>query len=745
MLSSPKYVSVILDVSIHKALDYSVPDELSQRIKKGLRVEVIVRGRIQKGYVFELKNETSYKNVLPLVGIVSDQEFISEELFELGLFMSRYYAAPLSSVFRTMLPAILRKNGKHKEQLFITPLKSKEELKKYVEKIRNINSSQADVLDQMLKADKGLLLSKLLEETKGSRSPIDTLVKKGYLSISKVRIDRSPLINQEYFKVSPKKLNPEQKMAFDRISKSIDENIFETHLLFGVTGSGKTEVYLQAIDLALKKNKGVIMLVPEISLTAQTIERFRSRFEGHIAILHHALSDGERFDEWNKIQKGEASIVIGARSAIFSPVRNLGLVIIDEEHESSYKQTDESPCYHARDIAVMRGKITHSTVILGSATPSIESFTNATSGKYTLSKLSTRANERDLPEIHVVNMNEEFEKNKGYTNFSDKLLRAIKKRIEAHEQVILFLNRRGYHTTLFCEGCELPVKCQHCDVALTFHKQEHHLSCHLCNYTLTPPPVICPICQKERPMKYKGVGTEQIEKALHAIFPDIKTVRLDHDTTRHKGSHEMLLREFGAQKADIMIGTQMIAKGLHFPNVTLVGVLNSDSGLNIPDFRASETTFQLITQVAGRAGRGEMKGEVIIQTRMPENMAITLSQKQDYENFYREEISIRKIFNYPPFCNFAKFTFSGKDQKKTLQVAEEFRLKIASKLPQNFEIHPIIPSGHAKVKDYFRFQFLIKGKGIFPISDALESINVKQSVPSSVKLLIDINPTSTFF
>lgn len=736
---------MILDVAIQKTLDYGVPEDLADKVRQGLRVEVPVRGHLKKGYIFAVKSNSDFERILPIHSIISDQEFVTDDLFQLAIFMAKYYCTSLRNVFKVLLPAIVRKDTKHKEQLFVMRAKTKDELKELCENLRNKNSPQADVLDVLLQVKKGILLSELLEKTGGSKSPVVTLAKKGYLLLDIVRVDRSPLLNEEYFKVLPKKLNDDQAKALEKIVSGLDENAYLTHLLFGITGSGKTEVYLQAIDHALKINKGTIMLVPEISLTAQTIERFRSRFEGKIAILHHLLSPGERYDEWHKIRNGDAQIVIGARSAIFSPVKNLGLIIVDEEHENSYKQTDEAPCYHARDIAVMRGKINSCSIILGSATPSIETFTNAKKNKYILSKLTTRANEAFLPNIQIVNMQDEYKKNSGFTNFSNVLLNGIKSRMERGEQTILFLNRRGYHTTLFCEPCQNAIKCAHCDAALTFHKNEHHLSCHLCGFSLSPPPTICPTCKVSHPMKYRGVGTEQIEKSLHAILPNVRTIRLDRDTTRHKGSHQKLLREFGSAKADVMIGTQMIAKGLHFPAVTLVGILNSDASLNFPDFRSSENTFQLITQVAGRAGRGEIPGEVIIQTKMPDNTTIQLSKTQDFEKFYNEEIAIREMFNYPPFTNMAKIVFSGKIQEKTENTAEKFRSHLIRNLPASFEINPVIPSGHAKIKDHFRYQFLIRGQGIYRISEALENLSKNNLIPSDVKLFIDINPVSSFF
>lgn len=597
----------------------------------------------------------------------------------------------------------------------------------------------------MLSVKKGMLLSKLLEETKGSRSTVNALAKQGFLILDTVKIDRSPLTNEEYFQTKPKTLNHEQAEALSKIVKSLNQQHFETHLLYGVTGSGKTEVYLQAIDNALKGDKSTIMLVPEISLTSQTIERFRSRFEEKIAILHHRLSAGERNDEWHHIRTGKAKIVVGARSAIFSPVVNLGLIIVDEEHEQSYKQNDRYPCYQARDIAVMRGKFTNSTVVLGSATPSLESYYNAQKGKYTLSVLNQRAEVASLPEVTIVDMRKEFEKSKGWTHFSEALLNGIEKRVEQGEQTILFLNRRGYHTVLICQKCQHSIKCAHCDVSMTFHLGDNLLSCHLCGYQIAPPPKQCPGCRGESPLKFRGAGTEQIERALHAIFPTIRTLRIDADTTKHKGSHQKLLRDFGRGKADVLIGTQMIAKGLHFPEVTLVGVLNSDSGLNIPDFRASETTFQLITQVAGRSGRGVIPGKVIIQTSIPDNATIQYAARQDFVGFYQEEISVREVFRYPPFCHIAKIVFSGENAKQTQEVAEQVRQVLIQRLSSQFEFNLLVPCGYTKVKDHYRYQFLLRGPTMYPLNQALQELEKAHPLPRKVKLFVDVNPSSTFF
>lgn len=744
-LAFPKYASVILDLALDKSLDYGIPTELLPKVQCGSRVEVPVRGKMYQGYVVGLKETPEFTAVKPLSRVLSEDVLITEELFKLALWMAKYYCTPLRQVLKTIVPAPLRSNMRAKEQLFVMRAKTREQLQEHCIKIRNSSSKQADVLDVMLTVKSGILLSELLERTQGSRSPVDTLVKQGFLALDIIRVDRSPLVDAHYLPTKPKVLNPEQAAAFEKITKSLEESQFETHLLHGVTGSGKTEIYLQAIEKALQMGKGSIVLVPEIALTAQTIERFHSRFDTNIAILHSRLSAGERFDEWNRIRRSEARIVIGARSAIFSPVPHLGLIIVDEEQENAYKQNEEMPCYHARDVAVMRAKMEKATVVLGSATPSLESYHNAQTGKYKLSTLQVRADAANMPKVTIVDMAQEYAKAQGFTSFSELLLDGIKKRIEKGEQTILFLNRRGYHTSLVCQQCREALKCRDCDSALTFHKGENTLACHLCDFTLSPPPSCCPKCRSPSTMKFRGVGTEQVEKALHAVLPEVRTLRVDGDTTRHKGSHQKLLRAFATGKADVLIGTQMIAKGLHFPSVTLVGVLNSDSSLNIPDFRASETVFQLLTQVSGRAGRGAIAGEVIVQTIMPGNRTIQLASRHDFESFYAEEIVIRQAFCYPPSMQMAKLLFSGADQAQVLAVAEKYFQSMRRKLPQPFAVTPVVPAGHFKIKNRYRYQFLMRGPSIGPINQALGATQQEIAHSRAVSLRIDINPTSTFF
>lgn len=730
--------SILLEVSIDKALDYAIPHTLADQIQKGVCVQVPLRGKTAQGFVVAVKEQSEVANPRPIEKALSNGPVLTLELFELAVWLARYYMCPLGKVLKTMLPSGVRKNTAEKLQMKVYRLKTPKELREACIELRQKAPKQAELLDTMLMAPKeGLFLSEL----KASPSCIKALVEKGLIAVEKVLLDESPF--DDYFKSKPKTLNHEQKEALERISETIEQRTFKTHLVFGITGSGKTEVYLQAIDKALAKGLGVILLVPEIALTQQTIQHFKSRFDVPLAVLHHRLSDGERSRMWKDIQTGVARICIGARSSIFCPMPDLGLIIVDEEHEPSYKQTDDSPCYHARDVAVMRAKLANCACLLGSATPSLESYYNALNGKYTLSVLTKRPEKSQLPAVEIVDMKREFAKAKGITSFSELLLHKIEERKAKGEQTILFLNRRGYHTIMSCTKCGNSVKCQHCDATLTYHKEEKYISCHLCGFTARPPSC-CPSCRSHDVIKYQGVGTEKVEAMLHGIFPGIRTVRVDADTTKHKGSLDKLLMEFRSGKAEVLIGTQMVAKGLHFPQVTLVGVLNCDASLNIPDFRSQENVFQLITQVAGRAGRGQQPGEVIIQTALPEQPTIQQAAKQDYLAFYNDEIATRKAFGFPPFCKIVKFLFTAKNEVRLQEKAGAFRDNLVRQLPETFICHPLVPSGHAKIKDYFRMQFLVRGPSIAPIAHAIEQADRTMPLASSVQRFIDVDPTHTF-
>lgn len=739
------YAHVILDIAIEKPLTYKIPDHLINLATEGVRVEVPVRGRGEKGTILNIDtNPPSYPTLL-ISKILNEDKLITDDLFALATWMKDYYCTNMQKIFKLIIPNSIRKEIKEKTQVLIDLAITKKQVLDYLPDLLIKNPSQALVIELLLKSKKPLFLSDLLRELKISKSPIDSLIKKKILISKQGLIDRSDLVFcHDYFKTKPKQFNEEQQKAFNEIDKSLTASLFQVHLLFGITGSGKTEVYMQLIQKALDQKKGVIILVPEVALTTQLIEKFLARFDKKIAVLHHRLSLGERLDSWNNIHQNKAPIVIGPRSAIFSPLQNLGLIIVDEEHDSSYKQNDEAPAYHGRDVAIMRAKINHCPIVLGSATPSFESYYHAQQKKYQLNSISQRVPGAKLPDVFIVDMKIECQKQGRFTYFSQELLRGIEKRYELGEQTILFLNRRGYHTHLLCKNCSWIHKCPHCDLSLTYHRKEEVLTCHLCNYSAKKPQA-CPECKNRDHFEFKGYGTEQIERALKAILPNIRTLRIDKDTTQRKNSHETLLKEFRSGKADVLIGTQMITKGLHFPSVTLVGIISIDGSLQIPDFRSSERVFQMITQVAGRSGRSFLSGEVIIQTYLPDNKTIQFAAKQDFVSFYQEEIEMRSLFKYPPFYRIGKIIFSCAEEKNGLTIATEVRKNLLNLLPNEYEISPIIPCGYARVKDQFRIQFFIKGKQIYPISSAIKKAFQSTPLLKGVSIFIDIDPLFTFF
>ncbi|MCH9631877.1 MAG: Primosomal protein N' [Chlamydiae bacterium] len=741
--SYKRYASVLLDLGLKNSFSYGIEEKYLDQLEKGMCVKVPLRGVLQTGIVVEFSSKCPYKKVLPIHSIVSEKTLMTPELFKLAQWVSQYYHTPLARTLKLFFPKSVRKGMGHKKQQVVIRKKSLEELRQICMSVRLKKPKQAALIDELLKVEKEIFLTELTEKAGVSRSVVATLAKQELIELTTTRVDRNPLEKAEYFPSKPKKLNSDQQNAYNQISHSIENTIFQSFLLFGVTGSGKTEVYMQAMESALKQGKKALMLVPEIALTTQTVEKLKSRFKDKIAILHHRLSQGERYDQWHAIRQGLAPIVIGARSAIFAPIDKLGVIIVDEEHELSYKQTDDMPTYNARDVAVVRAKMNNATVVLGSATPSLESFNNVQNGKYKLLELKNRANSQVMPKIEVVDMKREMERSKGFTLFSQKLLSEIEKRFQKGEQSIIFLNRRGYHTSLLCTQCGEVEKCPNCDISLTFHRKNDCLACHLCDYRITPPK-ICSKC-KSATIKFKGFGTENVESQLRKIFPSLRTLRMDADTTKHVGSYEKLYYAFRNHKADLLIGTQMVAKGLHFPSVTLVGILNCDRQFNIPDFKGSEIGFQMVTQVSGRAGRGDIKGSVVIQSFNPENSFLNHAISGDYLAFYNQEIESRKFFNYSPFSHLVKLVFRGKSEGQTLRIAQQFYNKLKMQLARAGEAQAPLPCGYPKIKEYYRFQVLLKGQNIYALIQALQKVEEQVHLPSTVKLLTDVDPSSTFF
>ncbi|MBI5272535.1 MAG: primosomal protein N' [Chlamydiia bacterium] len=733
------FAEILLDQNLAKRLDYSIPEEWKESSQVGMRVEVPLKGNLVKGTIAALKTRSSIPHVRPIARLLSTESELSDAQWALAHWMSRYYMTPLQRVLKCFIPPNVRKDVQAKTQVFLTLAISKEEALRECERLRTKAPQIASALEAALQWKKGCWAASFAKEENIPKKTIDQLIKQKIFASKKMALGTDLLLNEEFFLAKPKTLNDEQAKCLKAISQSLSTGVFASHLLHGVTGSGKTEIYLQAIQMALDQGKGAILLVPEVSLTSQTIERFRSRFLEKIAVLHHKRSLGERSHSWTLLRTGEIRIAVGARSAVFAPMKNLGLIIVDEEHDSSYKQSDEIPCYHARNIAVMRSHLEKAVVVLGSATPSIESRYNADIGKYQLHTLNARAASAKLPSIRIIDMKEVYLVNGGFTHFSGELIDAIQTRIQKGEQTLLFLNKRGYHRLQICAFCRNIVKCPHCDLALTFHKQEEELRCHLCSYQQKAIRK-CPSCQSTDPLEFKGFGTEHVERSLHALFPSIRTLRMDRDTTHKKDSHEELFKQFRAHKADVLIGTQMIAKGFHFPSVTLVGVLNPDAMLHIPDFRSTESTFQLLTQVAGRSGRSELAGEVILQTFLPHHPIIQLAASQDYSSFYKTEIEERRMFGYPPFTHFIKILFTSNDLETATTAAHKAHAYLVPLLPLQATALAPSPSGHAKIKDLHRIQFLIKTPRIEPL------IALLTELPSfGAQIKIDVDPLSTFF
>lgn len=580
---------------------------------------------------------------------------------------------------------------------------------------------------------------KEMKELGFSTALLNEAAENGWLTFIEKEAYRDPFANQTFEKTTALSLNAEQQVAVETILQSVQEQQSQTYLLEGITGSGKTEVYLQVIAEVLNQGKTAIMLVPEISLTPQMVQRFKSRFGEHVAVMHSGLSQGEKYDEWRKIERGEAEVVVGARSAIFAPIENIGVIIIDEEHEASYKQ-EETPRYHARDLAIWRSEYHHCPVVLGSATPSLESRARAQKNVYQRLRLTQRANQAaTLPTIDVVDMRQEVE-NGNVSSFSMSLQEKLQERLEKNEQSVLLLNRRGYSSFVMCRDCGYVLPCPNCDISLTLHMDSKTMKCHYCGHEERIP-YRCPNCGQDK-IRYYGTGTQKVEEELQTLLPDSRILRMDVDTTRRKGAHEKILRTFGEGQADILLGTQMIAKGLDFPNVTLVGVLNADTALNLPDFRSSERTFQLLTQVSGRAGRAEKPGEVIIQSFNPEHYAIQLAKAQDYEDFYTKEMYIRHRGDYPPYYFTVQITASHPEENE----AAKQMFQIATKLKQGLSPQAILlgptPNAIMRVNNRYFYQVIIKYKQEPMLQPLLKEIltDTQRATARGLKLSIDAEP-----
>ena len=730
---------VIVELALDREFDYTIPAGMP--VEVGMLVEVPFGHQTKRGYVVGLKETSTFKKLKSIGKLVSDKALIQPEIMELARWMADYYITPFEQVIKTVLPSAVRgKDARFKEVYFVVPTpKASDEAA--AAQLRKRAPKQAAALDVLI-ASGTLSMAELAKAAGTTSAAIRTLEEKGMVEITLEPMGRDPLAGMHFLKTKPLTLTAEQGSALEIIQQSIDTLDPPVVLLFGVTGSGKTEVYLQAIQEILKQDKGAIVLVPEIALTPQTVRRFRSRFGNDIGVLHSHLSDGERHDEWHRIADGEVRIVVGARSALFAPVKDLALIVVDEEHEGSYKQ-DEAPRYQARDIAVMRGHMQKCAVVLGTATPSVESYHNTLINKFACANLTARVDDREMPMVHVVDMRNESVLQGGPTVFSGDLRTAIQDRLDRQEQVMLLLNRRGYATSLICPKCGHVEECHHCSVSMTYHRKRNELACHICG-DLRKVPNCCPNSACRTPhFKFAGLGTEKIEGMLHGMFPRAVIRRMDSDTMTRKGSYEKVLGEFRTGKIDILVGTQMIAKGLHFPNVTLVGVIYADTTLHMPDFRAGERTFQLITQVSGRAGRGEIPGEVIIQTYTPSHPSIQSARTLDYEGFFDEELAFRKSLHYPPFSRLVCIPIRGPQEALVAYTAEQFHKALEKEVDApSVMMSTAVPAPIARMKGKFRYQIMMRAPHPRRMSQPIRKALACFTWPPKVTCTVDVDAVS---
>ncbi|MDB4447321.1 primosomal protein N' [Akkermansiaceae bacterium] len=732
----PLAASVIIDGPSELVFDYAIPDHL--KILPGCRVRIPLRNRDATGTVLRVQEAPQSEfDLRYLTGLVDPEPLITPALLKLAEWITSYYGTPLEQVIRSIIPASIR-GDKTSAKIRKAAILAKKPTKIDLAKLAKRAKRQHQIITLLSIADKPIPITELGGAS--TSSSIKTLAAKGWVKVINLEVRRDPDANETFLPTDPLTLNEEQDEAYQTISKSLHSEKPKPILLHGITGSGKTEVYLQATRTALKLGKNVIILVPEISLAPQTVQRFKARFHDltdQIAILHSNLSQGERFDEWHRIRAGKARIVIGARSAIFAPVKDPGLIIVDEEHEPAYKQ-ENPPKYHARDLAVVRCNLEKCTVVLGSATPSLETFQNTQLKKYQIVKLTERADGASLPLTRVVDMRIEAKKHKGRDAIiSDVLRTSVEKRIEANEQVIIFLNRRGFARSLQCPPCGHVIECNHCSIPLTYHRGDERLVCHVCGFQSIVPR-LCPNCQ-DPAIRFQGYGTEKAETILRKVFPSAKIARLDTDTTRRKNTLRDTLRDFRAKKINILLGTQMIAKGLDFPNVTLVGVLNADLSLYAPDFRAGERTFQLLTQVAGRAGRGKMAGEVIIQTSTPHSPSIQFARHHDFDGFVAQELNVRQQFQYPPFTHLALLLARSSHERRAEFTLQTLHRKLAEDLPDQVILGDPIPSPLTKSHSQFRFQLLMRGPNARILSHHLNKILRATPTPEDVIVTGDLD------
>jgi primosomal protein N' (replication factor Y) (superfamily II helicase) len=734
---------VTLEIALRREFDYSIPAEFEGRVEVGTRVKVPFGHRTVVGVVTEMVGSSSQTQLRPIADVLGTRSLVTPKVLALARWIAGYYCCPVETALKSVLPeAVRREEAGWRERLHVHFLPAPA--------TPPVLTKRQEAILRIIEEWRSLPLQDLLRIGETTAETVRKLEDRGLVSIAPQIDERDPYARERILPTTPLSLNDEQAVALEKIKAAMASGVERPFLLHGVTGSGKTEVYLQAIRHALELGRGAIVLVPEISLTPQTVERFKARFSSGeprtlVAVLHSHLSSGERHDEWHKIRDGRARIVIGARSAIFAPVEPLGLVIVDEEHEHSYKQ-EESPRYHARDVAVVRAQREGAVVVLGSATPSVESFHNVRKGKYTLLEMTRRIDDRRLPIVRVIDMRQEPRPPRGGAPsvFSRPLREAIRARLERSEQTMLFLNRRGFSTSLQCLKCGHACGCPNCSVSLTYHRAARKLMCHICGHE-EGVPERCPAPGCGDPsIRFAGLGTERVEDALRTGFPKARIERMDSDTLKRKEDYRRILTEFRLGRIDILVGTQMIAKGLHFPNVTLVGIVHADLSLHKADFRAGERTFQLLTQVSGRAGRGDVEGEVFVQSFTPFHPAIQYARRHDFIGFYDQEVEFREQLRYPPFARVALLTLRGRNEDKVKLFIEHLRRELGKRFGdwKNLIIAGPAPAPLVRAESHFRHQIMLRTVAMSRLSTDLGSMVAEWPLPEDLQLTVDIDPVN---
>lgn len=737
-------IEVVPMTGIRQRLSYLLPTTDKDKVQVGSLVLVPLQRRSILAIVSALNVHIDFdpKKLKSVLKLVNDWPVLNTELLDLAEWVSKYYDARLDSVFETMIPSAIRKgmDVKKLKCLHVVRELDRVEQKQLGKKAKR----QLEVYLFLSNKPHSVAKTEVMKELNCSAAPIESLVNQGILEESFKQKERiaynDEFSNQSSMVKSVIDLNDEQKSITEKNRKYLDKNEFSVHLIHGVTGAGKTEVYLDAMEKALESGGGVLFLVPEVALAPQTVDRVRNRFQSKgekIVVWHSQLSHGERYDAWLSVTKGESRIVVGARSAVFAPIRNLKLIIVDEEHEPAYKQ-EEIPRYNGRDVAVFRAMKSSALCLLGSATPSMESFYNVQQGKYAISHLRKRVVDRELPCVHIVDMKVELRKNNSNAVFSSLLIEKLLDRLDKKEQSILFLNRRGYSKSMICPECGYVGNCDHCSLTLTYHKGVEELRCHLCGHS-KPAPKRCPECGSEK-VRWNGTGTQKVEEMIRRLLPNARVVRIDADTMGRKDLYREILQDFRRGKIDILIGTQMIAKGLDFPNVTLVGIVNADLSLHIEDFRAAERTFQLLVQVAGRAGRGDLTGEVVVQTMTPFSEPLQFAKKQDFEEFCSAEMSHRKEFDYPPYRHLIRHIFRSKSLEKLEFYTEQWAKQLEERVSGQFEIRGPAPAPLEKIKDEYRYHLWYFVKNVSRALPLIEKLQNEFPLDPAIIALLDVDP-----